>query len=67
MNKYKNTDMKKILIISATSKSNYELSKKIYNILKSFNVKLNLICLEDYMYLFILMKYIILQKMNILV
>ena len=49
MNKYKNTDMKKILIISATSKSNYELSKKIYNILKPFNVKVNLICLEDYM------------------
>ena len=40
--------MKKILIISATLKNNYRLAQNIENILKEYNVKTNLISLENY-------------------
>ena len=41
--------MKNILIISATSKSNYNLSKDIGGICEKLGASVNIISLEDYM------------------
>ena len=42
--------MKKILIVSATPKTNFTLAKNLNTLLKEFDVKSHLISLEDYLF-----------------
>ena len=55
--------MKKILIVSATRKTNYILAKKLEEILLTLDIEVTVISLEDYE----LPLYIKIKKINILI